>query len=624
MTPNVSARSLALLVFALLPAPVLAAGGGLPPLVRDIGFSLLMAGLLAVLFSRLRIPPIAGFLVAGVLVGPAGAHMITDSHSIDTIAQLGLILLLFVIGLELDFRKILSSGKTLLIAGALQFPLCVLFGFVVAKVLVWLGIGGALLLPEEAGGNAYAALYLGFVVAASSTLLVVKLFQETFQLDTAAGRISLGLLIIQDIWAIIVIAVQPNFDDPRIGPILFSFVGIGMLAALTVAIARYALPVVFRWIAKSPELVLVAAISWCFGIVFLGAGLGGLGHLIDEEVSLTVGSGMSALIAGASIASLPYSIDVVSKVGVLKDFFVTLFFVALGMSIPVPDGFTVLLMALLFAVVAIAARYLVFFPLLYWTGVDRRNALVSSTRLAQISEFTLVVAYAGVGLGHISDEFNATVIFAFVLTALATPTLFRQADRIHDRLGPVLGRLGFADPAASREEQPEHFCLAILGFHRIASSLLHEIERTHPHLLRETLVVDYNVHLHEAITARGPTVRYGDLAHPGTLHHSGVDKADVVIVTIPDDLLKGTTNRKLVEIVRHMNPGARLIANAVRLQDAAALYEAGADYVFLSRVDSAQALMPAIDSALHNVLHQYRVTRESTDGRWHERVEVLD
>ncbi len=608
------------LFILLLPAQAWAAGGDMPSLVLDIGYCILLAGLLAVVFIRLRIPEIAAFLAAGLVVGPIGAGLVTDIANIDTIAQLGLILLLFVIGLEIDLRKLLASGRVLIISGLLQYPLCVALGVVVIKLLIWLGIGGELL-----SADTYAPLYVGFVVAASSTLLVVKLFQEAFQLDTEVGRIALGLLIFQDIWAIVIIALQPNFDNPQIEPILLSFIGIGLLIAIAVLLARYIAPIGFRWIAKMPEIILVAALSWCFLLVFLGVNLDTITEvLFGANLHLAVGSGMGALIAGASVASLPYANEIIGKVGVVKDFFVTLFFVGLGMGIPRPEGLEVIMLAVLFAALALLARYIVFLPLLYLTGLDRRGAAVASTRLAQVSEFSLVIAFLGANLGHISPGLNSAVIFAFVLTALLTPTLYRKADALHDWLGPLLQRLGFKAPVSAQVEEGESYSVAILGFHRVASSLLYQLAKSQPELLPETLVVDFNVRIHPSIAALGATAKYGDLQNTSTLHHAGIDKARVVVCTIPDDVLKGTTNRKLVAAVRHMNPEAIIIANAIEWPEVEKLYTAGADYVFLQRVESARAVEVAIEKALNGDIAAFRESLEAAEGKWSERREVLD
>jgi Kef-type K+ transport system membrane component KefB len=489
---------------------------------------------------------------------------------------------------------------------------------VLTKLLIWFGLGGELL----SGG--YAPIYIGFVLAASSTLLVVKLFQETFQLDTEVGRVALGLLIFQDIWAIGVIAIQPNFNAPEATPILLSFIGIAVLALFAGLTAKYIIPIGFKWVAKKPEVVFASSISWCFLIVLLGVNLDVItGMFFSFDLHMSVGAEMGALIAGITIASLPYSTEIISKVSVVKDFFITLFFVGLGMSIPVPNGINILLLAAILAVAALLVRYLIFFPLLYFTGLDRRNSMVTSVRLGQISEFSLVIGFVGVQLGHISNDLNSTIIFAFVITALLTPVLFRKADAIHGSLTGLLARLGFRDPPSAEAGADESYSLALLGFHRIASSLLFELNKSNPELLSRTLVVDFNVNLHPKIAALGPTVKYGDLCNAETLHHSGVDKAKVIVCTIPDDVLKGTTNLKIVHAARHVNPDAIIIANAIELSDSRALYEAGADYVFLQRVETAQAVERVIEKAISGEIEAHRLAVEAQHGKWHTRDEVM-
>jgi voltage-gated potassium channel Kch len=389
-------------------------------------------------------------------------------------------------------------------------------------------------------------------------------------------------------------------------------------------IAKFIIPIGFKWVAKKPEVVFAAAISWCFMIVLLGVYLDVLtSWFFKFDLHMKVGAEMGALIAGATIASLPYSTEIISKVSVVRDFFVTLFFVGLGMTIPMPEGVNVLLLAALLAVIAVVARYVVIFPLLYFSGLDRRNSMVTSVRLGQISEFSLVICFIGMQLGHISGALTSAVIFAFVITALFTPLLFDKADAIHDSLSTLLGKLGFREPLQKQAGENESYSLALLGFHRTASSLLHDIGRDHPEMLASTLVVDFNVNLHPKIATLGVTVKYGDLCNAETLHHSGVDRARVVVCTIPDDVLKGTSNRKLVKGVRHINPEAVIIANAIELSESQALYEAGADYVFLQRVETARAVGDAVEKALSGDIKEYRLSIEALYGEWHKREEIM-
>jgi Kef-type K+ transport system membrane component KefB len=599
------------------PSLAFAAATEMPPLVYDIGISIFIASILAIVFVRLKIPSIAAFLVSGILIGPIGLRLITHPENIDTIAKLGFILLLFMIGMEIDLRRMLRSGKMIIITGFLQYPISVLFGFFVVKGAFWLGLSTGL-------NGTYDALYFGIFIAGSSTLLVIKLFQEKYELDTEPGRIALGILVFQDFWVIVVIIMQPTFSNPELVPVLMSCLGIVILSLLSYSLAKSLVPIVFKWLAKEPQLILVGAIGWCFTIVFIGGGLDYVGvYLFGKSSVMSVASGMSALIAGMTIATLPYSREIVAKVGIVRDFFITLFFVGLGMSIPPVTGFSVLVIAFALAFFALLSRQLIFFPLLYFTGGDQRHAEVASIRLAQLSEFGLVVAYLGSQYGHISDEFASAVIFGFIITALLTPTLYKYAYDIHRYIAPFLQKLGFKEPAEGLEEADKEYDLVLLGFHRVASSLLHEIAKHNPELVSRILVIDFNVQLHAAIRKLGANVRYGDLSNDDTLMHAGIDKAKVIVATIPDDILRGTSNQKLVQTVRNMNKSAIVIANAEELSSAKEVYASGADYVYMGRINTARSLEEIITRTMEGSIKDYRLEQEELHGPHHERSEIL-
>jgi Kef-type K+ transport system membrane component KefB len=587
---------------------VLAAGGadgGLPDLVLDIALALVVAGVLAIGFTRLRIPTVAAFLVAGVLLGPVVTGLISDRDNIDTIAQLGLILLLFLIGLEIDVRSLLSKGRSVLVSGPLLYPLSALFGFVVAKGVVLLGVGTGLL------GEGFGPLYIGLTVAASSTVLVVALFQQSFLLDTVSGRIALTMLVFEDIWSIIVLALQPNFDDPSAGPIVATFVGIALLAGIAWLLARYVLPVGFTWIAKQPSTILVASLAWAFGVVLIGLNFDTfLEAAFGWDLGIAVSPGVAALIAGSTIAALPFSAEIVRQVSVVRDFFITLFFVGIGMTIPAPSGIGVVLAAVGVAVLAIVTRFVVMLPLLYLTGTDRRNAGLTVIRMAQISEFSLVVAYLGLQLGHIDPTLNSVIVFAFVITAVTTPLAFARAELIYGRIEPVLDRLKMKAPPAGSTEQGDEVDLALLGVHRTASSLLSDMAATSPELLSRTVVVDFNVGIHPRIAALGPHVVYGDITSPATLHHAGVDRARVVLCTIPDEVLSSASTDEVVRVVRQVNPDASVIATATTFREVQALYAAGADYVLLPRLDAAATALSAVEAALNGQIDILRTKSE--------------
>jgi Kef-type K+ transport system membrane component KefB len=599
------------------PFAALASGGGVSPLVGDLGLCLVAAAVLAIAFVKLKIPAIAALLCAGVVLGPAGLEAVHDRASIDTIANLGLTLLLFVIGLEVNLKSLLASGRTLIVTGALQVPLTL--GVGLGAFLVIGASGWALL------GGFYPALYLGVACAFSSTLLVVKYLQEHLELDTMAGRLAVGLLIFQDIWAIVFLALQPSFAHPSIAPILATFVGTAVLALLATIVARLVLSHAFHVVARSPELVVTMALGWCFGVGLFGSNLGTFAKHLGLPFEGSVSMEMGALIAGATIATSPYAYEVVSRVVHLRDFFVTLFFVGLGMSIPVPDSASVLVLAAITGAVAIVLRYLVFLPLLYATGLDRRNSVSVATKLAQVSEFCLVIAYLGSQLGHINGTHVSIVIFAFVITALVTPLLFAASDRLYKRLRPILDVVGIRSrgvrPEAEGAEPPR---LVLLGFHRIGSALLADLERLHADLLPRTLVVDTNSLHHDEIKRRGARVLYGDIASVEVLRHADVDGAEVIVSTVPDELLKGTTNEQVVKQLRELAPQAVIIANCARVSQVKVLRAAGADHVFRIPSEVALGILPAIYAALNAGLPSYLEAMTEEHGAIESRREVLD
>jgi Kef-type K+ transport system membrane component KefB len=586
---------------------VIAAGGGVSPLVADLGLCLVAAAILSIAFVKVRIPAIAALLGAGVVLGPAGLEAVHDRASIDTIANLGLTLLLFVIGLEINLKSLLASGRTLVVTGVVQVPLTLALG---AGTFLLVGLTGWALAE-----GFYPALYLGVACSFSSTLLVVKYLQEHLQLDTIAGRLAVGLLIFQDIWAIVFLALQPSFANPSIVPIAMTFGGTFIVVASATIIARFVLPRAFHIVARSPELVVTLALGWCFGVGLFGANLG----------KLSVSMEMGALIAGATIATSPYAYEVISRVVHLRDFFVTLFFVGLGMSIPIPESGGVILLAAITAVIAILLRYLLFLPILYKTGLDRRNSVSVSTKLAQVSEFCLVIAYLGSQLGHISGTHVSVVIFAFVITALATPVLFAASDRLYQRLRSLLDVVGIRSrglkPETESHEVPR---LVLLGFHRIGSALLAELERLHPDLLPHTLVVDTNMKTHAEIQKRGAQVVYGDIASMEVLRHAGVGAAEVIVSTVPDELLSGTSNELLAKKLRELAPKAVIIANCTKLSQMDAVRAAGADHVFRAPSEVALGILPAIYAALNAGLPSYLEGRDEEHGGLRDRKEVID
>src|ERR1700744_5229809 len=222
-------------------------------LVTDIAICIIAAWVVAVISQIARQPLLLAYLAAGFLIGPHGCKWITNLESIETISEIGLSLLLFMIGLEIDLKKMLSAGRVITLAAGSQILGCVLIGWVV------FGFIG----PAQ---NHLEALYLAVAAAMSSTVIIVKILYDKRELETLAGRITLGVLVLQDIATILFLAIQPNLKNPSAGVMLIAVWHVILLLAVAFLASRFVLPHVFKFVARLPELVLVGARAWCFAM----------------------------------------------------------------------------------------------------------------------------------------------------------------------------------------------------------------------------------------------------------------------------------------------------------------------------------------------------------------------
>ncbi|MHC2621434.1 Kef-type K+ transport system membrane component KefB [Bradyrhizobium huanghuaihaiense] len=572
-------------------------------LIRDITLCILFAWMLGLLAHFSRQPLILAYLIAGFCIGPFGAGWVKSQESISVISELGLIFMLFMIGLEIDLKKIVRAGKVILFAAGGQ-----LLGGCLLGVLFFIGIGLSL------GGGHFDAIYLCVACALSSTVIIVKVLYEKRELDTLPGRITLGVLVLQDIFAILFLAVQPSLANLEVTVILLSIGRVAVLVAAALLISRYVLPRLFHQIARRPELILLGALAWCF--------------LVAETAErLSLSREMGALIAGVSLSTFPYALDVTAKVTTLRDFFITLFFVALGMTIPVP-GLSVIGMALMIAAFTVASRLVSTFTPLYLMKQGLRASLLPALNLAQISEFSLVVIQTGVSDHHIAAETANAASFAFVVLAVLSTFVMTRSDEITRRAIGPLKRIGLRDlDHGNGHAEESHEAghgearrIVILGFFRAASALLAEIERQAPVLLEQITVVDFNPNVYQTLLSRGLHVIYGDISSADTLLHAGVGKSEMIILSVPDALLKGASNEKLVRHVRTLNPTAMIVATADLLSDVGELYAAGASYVTVTRLSDAHELFTVIEAAQAGLLADKRA---ELDLRLGERREVL-
>jgi Kef-type K+ transport system membrane component KefB len=550
-------------------------------LLDDIGWAIVFAAVAAHLARLARQPMLLGYVLGGVVLGgQIGLGLVTQAESIELISEIGLIFLLFIIGLEVDLREVAQLGKATFVVGIAQFFGCV-------------ALGMALFAPLALDGGPFWLLYLAIGAALSSTLVVVKLLHDKAEIHTAAGRLTIGILVLQDLFAIVFMALQPSLADPSAAVILRA-IGLGAaLVAATFLASRYVLSHVLRAVAKLPELVLVSALGWCFAICGLASAVG-----LSREVG--------ALVAGLSIATFPYGTDVVAKVAGVRDFFVTLFFVSLGLKLPVPDGAMIATAAYMVGVVLVTS-ILTVVPAAWALRLGARTGAVTALNLSQISEFSLVILALGVGYGHVDASLQNTVLASMLLAALVSTYAITYNDRIARAIVRVVHAVvppspdAEAEADAGRRHAAAGHDIVLLGCFREGRELLERLECELPAARSRVLVIDFNLDLQQPLGAAGFAFEYGDLAHPDTLHHLGLAHAKLVISSVPDSFLRGTSNLELLHHARQIAPNARFIGTAESVEAEEALRDAGACLVIRPAQLVAARLLDEVKSVVRGV-----------------------
>lgn len=550
-------------------------------LLIDIGKSIFAAALFGVPAYFLGIPLIIAYITAGVVLGSRlGIGTIASPENISVLSEIGLVLLLFILGLEIDLRKLMQAGRAVLLNGALQFIGCAVLAY-------------GFFLPYTANSDlgTFSLLYLAIACSLSSTLVVIKILSDKLNLNSLPSRITIGILVIQDIWAIGFLALQPNLQKLDVLTLLISVSKVVVLVATAWFFARYLLPRVFRRIAKQPELMLIVSMGWCFGLC---------GVADQLKLSLEMG----ALVAGVSVASFPYHLDVAAKISSLRDFFISLFFVGLGLQVPMPTADVITLAALISIFIWIS-RFLTIYPVLHYLGYGNRSSVLPAINLSQLSEFSLVLASLGIGLGHIKKELLSAFVLALVVTSILSSIAIPEGHAIYRFLNPMLEWLGLRDSVGKEDEESKPTTdrprVILLGFYREASSLIHEImSKYSTAALKQFMVVDFNPEAHHKLKSLGISCTYGDISHIDTLRQLPLDTAEVLVCTMPDQILKGTTNLKLLRLLKKLAPQAKVVVTAEQIDHALEMYRQGATYVFIPRIISAYYLADTLERIISN------------------------
>jgi len=500
----------------------------------------------ALLFARLRLSPIIGYLASGLIAGPYGLHLIRSAHEVEVVAEFGVILLLFTIGLEFSISQLLRLKRLLLVGGLAQLLL-----------------SGALLvaLATFAGLGVKTAIPLALALALSSTAIVLKLLNERGEVDTAHGRMSLGILLAQDLAVVFFLVALPLLAGEGLSFSLWKLIKVALLLGGLLVFSRYLLQPMMRGVlkARSQELFRLTILA----LVLVTAWLTG-------EVGLSLELG--AFLAGLALAESPYAHQALSDILPFRDTFLAIFFVTIGMLVNLQlvvaewqlVAIATLLVVLVKFAAAVVATALCRYPL--------RIALLSGLLLFQAGEFSFVFLKGATDLALVPEATYQVALAVIALTMIATPLVAGQAERWAAGLAGLLGRPGSEMHPELQERTANltgHVLIAGYGLSgRNVGRILHHFGIPH-------IYIELNADNVKRGRRAGEFIVFGDAASAGVLHELGIERARALVLAINDPAALART----IPIARHCNPELYIIARTRYVAELERLCELGADEV---------------------------------------------
>lgn len=543
--------------------------GLLPDLL--ILFALSVAAALA--FHRLRLPPIVGFLITGVISGPYGFGLIRNIADVESLAEIGVVLLLFTVGLEFSLQHLARLRRFLFIGGALQVGVTIAVTAALARSL-------AVAWP--------VAIFLGMLVALSSTAITLRLYAERGELDTPFGNASLGILIFQDLCVVPMMLLTPALAGGGRNPtsLARTLLEAALFIAATVVAARLVVPRILHLVAatRRREVFLLTIVLFCLGTAWASARVG---------LSLALG----AFIAGIVIADSEYSQQALSDIVPLREVFNSLFFISIGMLFDIRTiGRSPLLVVCAIATV-IVVKVVVTGGASLALGQSLRPALATGLGLAQIGEFSFVLSAAGMTAGLLDERLDQLFLAVAVGTMALTPALIDVAPRAGawlERRTPNRWR-----PSQTGSTMPpnapiaDHVIIVGFGFNgRNLARVLRDVGIAYR-------VIDSNAGIARQERRRGEPVLYGDASSAEILHHAGVERARVLVIAISDI----AATRATVASVRRLNPAVHVIVRTRYMREIGSLVKLGSGEVVPEEFETAIEVFT-------RVLRRYLVPRD--------------
>lgn len=519
---------------------------GADALFTQLSIVVALGAFIAIIMRLLKQPLIVGHIITGVLAGPALFNIIKDEQGFAVLSNLGVALLLFIVGLELSLKIIARLSKVVFVTTIVQMGVITFAGALVASLLDF---------------GRLESVVIGICLALSSTLIIVTMLQEKKETLRLFGQIAVGILLLQDIIATIAkIGLSAKTEADSLLGVSFLF-GRGLLVIVSLYIAsRYILPRMSKFLESSKELLLVISLGWALGIAMLCAKIG---------FSIEVG----ALFAGVSMAGLPFSHEISSRLRPMRDFFIIIFLITLGHTLVLQQISGILLAAVLFSLIVFIIKPFVILLTLGALGYTKRASFKTAVAMSQISEFSLVFVVAAYHGGYVSQEVQAVVGLTALITFAGSAYFIKYDDKLFSLTEKHL-RLFERKVAKLEQKSVMHrYPVVLLGYRKGGGEFI----RTFKAMNEKFVVVDYDPEAIELIERQKINYVYGDVTDVELIEELRLDTSKLVISTISDF----ATNEFLAHWLNEHNPSAVFVGSADSAYHAARLYAAGAMYVMM-------------------------------------------
>lgn len=506
---------------------------------------------IAGLVSLLKQPLIIGYIAAGIILGPNVLNIIHANDAISAFAQLGVVVLMFTVGLNLSPKVFREVGKVSLITGIGQILFTSIIGAIISIAL---------------GYNIIESLYISIALTFSSTIIIMKILSDKDDTETLYGKISVGFLLVQDVVAMLILAAISSFlpnATSSSGISIFNFVAIFSIAAILIPVSLYIVPKTLKKIAKSQEYLLLFSLGWCLLLAI---------SFYKLNFSMEIG----ALLAGVTLSSSIYRYEIVSKIKSIRDFFIFLFFVNLGAHMNIANLEHSILPIVVFSLFIIIGNPLVVLVLMGRMGYTKKTAFLAGLTVAQISEFSLILISLGVTAGSLDSEILSMVTMVGLITIAASTYAMIYADNIYPRIEKILSI--FEKKSIKRSEEKvriNNLDIILFGYDKIGFSLLKVFKK----MKWKYLVIDYNPEVIKYLENNRVKCMYGDAEDTDMLNELQMYKSKMVISTIPDYGL----NSLILKHIREHNDTTIVLMVCNSIEDSLKLYNEGASYVIIPR-----------------------------------------